>query len=110
MLALAATSLVIAATPAHGPTRRWTLACAPARGTLPKPGMACARLARLESPFAPVPPKKACSQIYGGPEVARVTGRFRGRSVHAVFRRRDGCEIERWNNVRFLFPIPLSGP
>src|SRR5439155_2306328 len=90
MLALVATSLAIAATPAHGPTRRWSLACAPARGSLPHPGIACRRLAALAAPFAPTPPGQACSQVYGGPEIARISGTFRGRPVRAIFQRRNG--------------------
>jgi hypothetical protein len=56
-----------------------------------------------------VPENIACIEIYGGPQVARVTGTFRGRRVWATFRRTDGCEIARWNRVRFLFPI-ATGP
>jgi hypothetical protein len=88
----------------EGPARVWRLRCDPAAGTLPRPATACARLAALERPFAPVPKDTACTQIFGGPQVARVTGRFRGRRVWATFRRTNGCEIARWNRVRFLFP------
>jgi hypothetical protein len=55
-----------------------------------------------------VPENIACIEIYGGPQVARVTGTFRGRRVWATFRRTDGCEIARWNRVRFLFPIAIG--
>jgi hypothetical protein len=47
----------------------------------------------------------ACTQIYGGPEVARVTGRFRGNRIWAEFRRSDGCEIARWERLRPLLPL-----
>ena len=47
----------------------------------------------------------ACTQIYGGPAVARVTGRFRGNRIWAEFRRRDGCEIDRWDRLRPLLPV-----
>ena len=90
----------------HGPGERhhaWTLRCAPSGGTLPRRAAACARLGRLRAPFAPVPPNVACTQIYGGPQSALVTGTFRGRRVRARFNRRDGCEIARWDAVRFLF-------
>jgi hypothetical protein len=46
----------------------------------------------------------ACIEIYGGPQVAEVRGTFRGRQVAARFSREDGCQIERWDRVRFLFP------
>jgi Subtilisin inhibitor-like len=87
-----------------GAHRTWTLRCAPVRGTLPHRAGACAKLARIARPFAPVPTGVACSDIYGGPQVARVAGTFRGRGVRATFNRRDGCEIARWDAVRFLFP------
>ena len=45
-----------------------------------------------------------CADIYGGSEEALVTGRFRGALVHARFSRKDGCEIDRWSRVAFLFP------
>jgi hypothetical protein len=84
--------------------RTYTLRCNPVGGTLPKRAAACARLARMTRPFAPVPKNVACIQLYGGPQEALVRGRFRGRAVRAHFNRKDGCEIARWNRVRFLFP------
>jgi len=87
--------------------RVWTLRCAPVGGTLPGRARACSRLAALAAPFTPTPPGTACSQIYGGPQVAVVRGTFRGRRVAAAFARRDGCEIARWNRVAFLFPVRL---
>jgi hypothetical protein len=86
------------------PPRVWTLACGPVAGTLPHAAAACRKLARLRAPFAPVPAGIACSQIYGGPQLARVTGRFRGVPVWATFKRTDACQTARWNRVAFLFP------
>jgi hypothetical protein len=78
----------------------WTLRCNPARGTLPRPGRACLRLAeggaRL---FAPLPKDVVCTEIYGGPQVARVIGVVQGKSIWATFQRRNGCEIGRWNGL-----------
>lgn len=88
----------------HNPKRSYTLRCAPLGGTLPHRAAACRQLARLRAPFAPTPTNVACTQIYGGPQEALVTGRLRGALVSARFNRRDGCEIERWNRVAFLFP------
>jgi Tol biopolymer transport system component len=88
------------------PTERvYTLACRPARGTLPHRSAACARLSAIQNPFAPVPRNVACSQIYGGPQRAIVTGTFDGKLVHASFVRTDGCQVARWNRVKFLFPL-----
>ena len=68
------------------------------------PERACAKLALMDDPFAPVPKDKACTQVFGGPEVADVTGTFRGKPVNAHFEKGNGCEIARWNRVEFLFP------
>jgi hypothetical protein len=85
--------------------RQWTLRCAPPRGTLARPAVACRKLATGGTKlFAPTPKNVACTQIYGGPQVALVRGTFRGKRVWTWFRRRDGCEIARWKRVDFLFP------
>jgi hypothetical protein len=102
--AVVATALTIAVSPGNGgATRHRTLHCGPAGGTLPRAADACTRLAKLRAPFAPVPTGMMCTQIYGGPQVARVKGTFRGHEVRATFNRRGGCEITRWNRVSFLF-------
>ena len=108
---LATTSLHITVWPngAAAATKRvYTLRCAPAAGTLPRRAAACRRLAELKAPFAPVPAGIACTQIYGGPQEALVTGKFRGVRIHARFNRRNGCEIGRWDRVKFLFPVRVS--
>jgi Subtilisin inhibitor-like len=86
----------------------YTLRCEPIGGTLPKRAAACTKLLRVERPFAPTPSGVACTQIYGGPQEALVTGRLRGKLVRARFSRKDGCEIARWYRVRFLFPGPVG--
>ena len=76
----------------------------------PSGAPACRQLGALAGPFAPTPPQTACSQIYGGPQEALVTGTFRGRKVWARFTRRDGCAIARWDRVAFLFrPLASLG-
>jgi hypothetical protein len=87
-----------------GKPHTWTLRCAPVGGTLPNARRACLRLGSLANPFAPVPANVACSLIYGGPQVALVTGSFRGHLVSTSFKRTDSCQTERWNRVAFLFP------
>jgi hypothetical protein len=78
----------------------WTLRCNPPRGSLPRPGVACKRLAAGGPKlFAPVPPNTVCTQIYGGPQKARVVGTLAGRRIWATFQRTNGCEIGRWNQV-----------
>jgi hypothetical protein len=108
---VASTSLHITVWPngqGHAPKRTYTLTCAPAGGTLPRPGAACSKLAALKAPFAPTPTEAACTQIYGGPQEALVTGRFRGSLIRARFSRKNGCEIARWTRVRFLFPNAVA--
>ena len=88
----------------------WTLRCDPARGTLPRPAVACRRLRsggvlRL---FAPIPDNAVCTQIYGGPQKARVVGIVQGTRIWATFQRRNGCEIGRWNGLSPLL-LPPGG-
>jgi hypothetical protein len=52
--------------------------------------------------FAPTESNVACTQQYGGPETATVTGTFRGETVDARFSRENGCEISRWQDVAEL--------
>jgi Subtilisin inhibitor-like len=108
MLALAATALSIAVTPATGPTHHWTLRCDPLGGTLPHRAGACRKLDALRDPFAETPRDTVCADVFSGPERAVVRGRFEGRPVSTTFSRRDSCETARWSRVRFLFPIRLS--
>jgi hypothetical protein len=78
----------------------WTLLCRPPRGTLARPARACTRLASAgEKVFAPTPKGMACTEIYGGPQKARVVGVVAGARMWATFRRADGCEIARWNRI-----------
>jgi Subtilisin inhibitor-like len=108
---VASTSLNITVWPngeGQAPKRTYTLRCDPLAGTLPHRAEACAKLAKLRTPFLPTPKDMACTMVYGGPEEAFVTGRFRGRLVRARFNRKNGCEIARWDRVRFLFPGAVS--
>jgi Subtilisin inhibitor-like len=77
--------------------RTWTVACAPARGTLARPAFACRKLAAGGAKlFAPSNPYAACTQVYGGDQVARVVGTVKGQRVSTALSRRNGCEISRW--------------
>jgi hypothetical protein len=72
--------------------------------SLPDPAAAMAAVGRFgERIFFPEPgPPKLCTQQYGGPQVAVVTGTFNGRHVNCRFSLTDGCEIARW---RALSPL-----
>lgn len=82
-----------------------TLSCPQGTGSLPGARAACSKLQRVDaSVFAPVPVGTACTEIYGGPQTARISGRLAGKSIKADFERTNGCEIARWERLAFLFP------
>jgi hypothetical protein len=60
--------------------------------------------------LAPVPGDVACTAIYGGPSVARVSGTLRGEPVDERFSLEDGCQIARWERNRDLLGAPRRGP
>jgi hypothetical protein len=60
--------------------------------------------------FAPVPGNMACTAIYGGPDVAHVTGTLRGEPVDESFSLEDGCQIDRWDRNRELLGPPGNAP
>ena len=87
--------------------RTWTLRCDPAGGTLgtlARERDACRRLAALRRPFAPPDPELACTQQYGGPDQARITGTYQGRRVWVRLGLTDGCQIARFKRLAFLVP------
>lgn len=90
----------------------YELYCHPAGGTHPEPQEACDSLDEAtvwgKDPFAPVPPDALCTDVYGGPETAHVTGVWAGRPVDADYLRTNGCEISRWDAMRPLLP-PTPG-
>jgi hypothetical protein len=49
--------------------------------------------------FEPVGDMVACTQQYGGPETATVTGTLHGDAIDATFSRVNGCEISRWEQA-----------
>ena len=60
----------------------------------------CPEVAALDPKvFEPTPGDVACTQQYGGPETATVTGTFKGEQVDAKFGRQNGCEIARWEDA-----------
>jgi hypothetical protein len=76
--------------------------------TLPGAEAACGALARLGTAFFTARPNKdiACTQQYGGPQTASITGELNGTSVLASFALTDGCEISRWDKARDLLGTP----
>jgi hypothetical protein len=77
----------------------YALTCDPPGGDHPNPQAACETLGSLEAPFALAPAGALCTQVYGGPQTATVTGTLDGEEVTAMFSRTDGCEIARWDSL-----------
>ncbi|MCX4824209.1 SSI family serine proteinase inhibitor [Streptomyces sp. NBC_01142] len=95
-------------------TGSYQLKCGPegGSGTHLAAQAACDRLEELAAegrdPFAPVPEDRMCTQQYGGPATARITGTWRGRQVDAAFSQGNGCEISRWRNLEPVLPNARS--
>ena len=89
------------------PAQSWTLDCqAPADSTHPDAEAACAALQAMDDPFAPLPADQVCTEQYGGPQEARVTGTWSGSPVDLTVRRTNGCEIAQWDSLVPLLPVP----
>jgi hypothetical protein len=88
---------------------RYTLSCGGnPDGDHPDPAGACAQLAALPRPFAALPSDIVCTEQYGGPQTARVTGRWHGEDVDLQLSRTDGCRIAQWDGLGPLLP-PVEG-
>lgn len=72
--------------------------------TVRNPEAACEAVRRLGSDFfnAKPDPNRMCTQQYGGPQTATVSGTVDGQRVHASFSATDGCEIARWNALQTI--------
>jgi hypothetical protein len=91
------------------PAEDWTLTCgALVEGSHPEAEAACAHLAGLDDPFAALPDDVVCTEQFGGPQTARVTGRWGGESVDLELSRSNGCLISQWNSLGPLLPIPVG--
>ena len=86
----------------------YRLECDPPAGSHPEPEAACAHLAAMDDPFAPLPDDVACTQQYGGPQTANVLGRWAGEPVDVVLSRTDGCRIAQWDGLGPLLPGPVG--
>jgi len=107
----AGTSLTVVVTPDEGKdASTYELTCDQAGGDHPQPEQACEAVAAAgASVFEPVPAGQSCTQIFGGPQTATVTGTYDGRQVDATFSRTDGCEIARWDELgTTFFTVPLQ--
>ena len=62
-----------------------------------------------DTALPPVGKGRICTQIYGGPQTATITGTWRGKAVTAHLSRTNGCEIARWQALDGLLPSAGSG-
>lgn len=54
---------------------------------------------------------QVCTQVYGGPQTAMLSGTLEGQSVNTVVTRDDGCGIGDWDNLLKDLLLPVSrGP
>jgi hypothetical protein len=81
-----------------------TLQCDPDGGTHPDPNGACDALLQNEDALEPVPGDVACTEIYGGPQLATISGP----GVDATFSRENGCQIARWDALKAVLEIEDS--
>jgi hypothetical protein len=97
-------SLTIVVDEGSGKPKTWTLTCDPPAGTHPDPTTACAALAKGAAALAMPAKDRTCTEIYGGPQTAKITGTWQGKEVAARITRTNGCEISRWDALRGLLP------
>ena len=100
------TDLVVRVTGAGPEPVRIALRCDGAPACGPR------RLARLEAVLARAGDAgRVCTEVYGGPERARVRGRLQGRRVDVRVARTDGCGIADYDELFGALgrPAPLAG-
>ncbi len=94
------------------PPRRWPLVCGDPVGTdgsdHPAAEAACAHLVEMDDPFRPLDPDAMCTQQFGGPQTAVVTGTWLGEPVDLRLSRSDGCAISQWDSLGPLLPGPVG--
>jgi hypothetical protein len=92
-----------------GGRQTWTLTCVGfVEGSHPAAQAACDHLAAMDDPFAPIPADAMCTEVYGGPETARVLGRWGGAPVDLELSRVDGCRIAQWDSLVPVVPAPAG--
>ncbi|KIS29000.1 serine protease inhibitor [Arthrobacter sp. SPG23] len=91
---------------ASEPALNYTLVCKDgvptAESSHPSAAAACTALKENPAVLSPAPrgTDQACTQQYGGPQEATVTGIVDDTPVDSSFNRKDGCEIGLWNAAK----------
>lgn len=73
---------------------------------------ACTRLGAadvLERLTTGAPAGQACTDIYGGPDVATITGELNGEAIDTTVDRADGCGIADWDTLLADVLPPSTG-
>jgi Subtilisin inhibitor-like len=95
----------------EGEPQEYTLSCPEPSGEHPDPERACEAVYALNGDdFEPVPPDAICTEIYGGPQQARLEGTFAGAAdvvpVALDLSRQNGCQIDLWDRFAKIVPQP----
>jgi subtilisin inhibitor-like len=88
-----------------GEARSATLTCDPDGGSHPDPGKACDALLKNEDALKPVAGDVACTEIYGGPQLATISGTSTVTPLHALLSRENGCQIARWDALAAVLEL-----
>lgn len=96
-------------------TRRATLSCraggASATGALAgRAEQACDAVVANRDILVTTTNQQICTMIYGGPEVARITGYSEDRRISRQVTRSDGCGISDWDLLVDLLGDPTDTP
>jgi hypothetical protein len=68
----------------------------------------CRTLATHRADFATLDADvgRICTEIYGGPQLARITGTVAGEPIDVEVARNDGCGIDDWDRLEWLLGPP----
>jgi hypothetical protein len=85
----------------NGPNKKishWTLTCDPAGGTHPHAAQACAALAALKNPFAPIRTGQECPMILASSRRVTFVGTWFGAKVDRTIID-GGCDLGNWSKL-----------
>ena len=77
---------------------------------MPRTTATCGRLLALTNPFAPPRKNLVCTDIFGGPQQAVISGRYKGERIWTQLGLRNGCQIARAKKLAFLVPGFSANP
>jgi hypothetical protein len=99
------TELTIAFDNGRGKPATWRLTCDPEGGNHPDPKAACQALDLNGASALPaVPQGRVCTQVFGGPATAVLSGSWHGQAVNSRLDLTNGCQIARWHSLEGLLP------